>query len=137
MDEDIRPHDQQYFDQLINDVDNNDDLDAEMKQAMNESLNTYNDEFMITCEDNIIQNQIQHIIQQEINEKNNRKKQLEENLKPVFIRLTRIDENQKYTTMLKDYIHNDKKITIEQYEEIINFIKKPCLVNLITENILK
>jgi hypothetical protein len=42
MDEDIRPHDQQYFDQLINDVDNNDDLDAEMKQAMNESLNTYN-----------------------------------------------------------------------------------------------
>jgi hypothetical protein len=37
--------------------------------------------------------------------------------------------------MLKDYIHNDKKITIEQYEEIINFIKKPCLVNLINENI--
>ena len=135
MDEDIRPQDQQYFDQLINDVDNNDDLDAEMKQAMNESLNTYNHEFMMTCEDNIIQNQIQKIIQQEINEKNNRKKQLEENLKPLFIRLTRIDENQKYTTMLKDYIHNDKKITIEQFEEIINFIKKPCLVKLITENI--
>ena len=114
MDEEIRPQDQQYFDQLINDVDNNDDLDAEMKRAMNESLNTYNYEFMMTCEDNIIQNQIQQIIQQEINEKNNRKKKLEDNLKPLFIRLTRIDENQKYTTMLKDYIHNDKKITIEQ-----------------------
>ena len=135
MDEDIRPQDQQYFDQLINDVDNNDDLDSEMKQAMNESLNTYNHEFMIICEDNIIQNQIQQIIQQEINEKNNRKKKLEDNLKPLFIRLTRIDENQKYTIMLKDYIYNDKKITFKQYQEIINFIKKPSLVKLITENI--
>ena len=62
-------------------------------------------------------------------------KKLEENLKPLFIRLTRIDENQKYTTMLKDYIYNDKKITFEQYQEIINFIKKPCFVKLITENI--
>ena len=128
MDEEIRPQDKQYFDQLINTV-NNDDLDDEMRQAMNESLNMYNEEFMLSCEDNIIQNQIQNILQQEINEKNNRKKQLEENFRPLFIRLTRIDENQKYTKMLKDYIYNDKKITIEQFEEIINFVKKPCFVN--------
>ena len=134
MDEVIRPQDKQYFDQLINTV-NNDDLDDEMRQAMNESLNMYNEEFMLSCEDNIIQNQIQNILQQEINEKNNRKKQLEENFRPLFIRLTRIDENQKYTNMLKDYIYNDKKITIEQFEDIINFVKKPCFVKLITDNI--
>ncbi len=137
MDEEIRPQDQQYYDQLINNLDNDDnhELDDEMRQAMNESLNMYNEEFMKSCEDTIIQNQIQNIIQEEINEKNNRKKQLEENLKPLFIRLIRIDENQKYTNMLKDYIYNDKKLSIEQYEEIINFIKKPSLVKLITENI--
>ena len=130
MEENIRSPDSSYTDRLVHNFD--DTYDDEMRQILKESLTSYNEEIIKKNCDEIFESNIQEIIQREFDELKEKK---QKKLKPVIIRLLRIDPEKKYLNIINSYINNIIPIHKNQYDELIAFIQKPELITIIQDNI--
>lgn len=134
-DENVRKPDETKREVLIPTNIENNDMDDDLKTALNNSMESYNDEYTIGCQETVIEKQIQMLLQKEYDVLKNGKEERKEELSELMIRLQRIDKDGKYYNMIKKYINDGEPLLYDNYVELIDFIKKPSIVSIIIEHV--
>lgn len=109
--------------------------DTDMKQAIENSMSSFENEYMLQCQDHVLEHDIQMMLQQEHDNKLEERKQREFNLGDLVVRLKIIDKERKYLNLVSSYIETGQPMSYDHFVEIIEFVRKPKLVSMITQYI--
>ena len=113
----------------------NDDDGDSMKKALQNSMESYEKEYIKNCQEHVVEHDIQMMLQQEYDQIQKERDMREEILRELMIRLKIIDKDKKYIDVVSVYIETGIPMKYDLFIELIDFVKKPSLVSLIVENI--
>lgn len=109
--------------------------DTDMKQAIENSMSSFENEYMLQCQDHVLEHDIQMMLQQEHDNKLEERKQRESKLGDLVVRLKIIDKERKYMNIVSSYIETGKPMSYDDFVGLIDFVRKPKLVSIITQYI--
>lgn len=116
--------------------DENDDIqDNSMKQAIQNSISSFENEYMMQCQDHVVEHDIQMMLQKEYDNQQEQRKERESNLHDLVVRLKIIDKERKYLDIVSIYIESGQPMSYDHFVGLIDFVRKPELVSLVIQYI--
>lgn len=135
-DQHVRKPDEPRREVLLPTYNNDDDIqDTSMKQALENSISSFQDEYIMKCQEHVVEHDIQMMLQREYDNQQEERKERESNLRDLVVRLKIIDKERKYLDIVSIYIETGKPIHYDNFVGLIDFVGKPELVSLVTQYI--